>query len=256
MIEQTLKKLGLSTKETIVYLEVMRRGKSTPTAIAKATGINRTSIYHVSESLKEKGFIEEDLGGKSMYLVAIPPEELQTLIQKEKQHLKKKETLVCKAIEDISQIARDTHYAIPKIRFVEEKKLENFLYSRFETWNGSILKYDNTWWGFQDHTFAEQFQDWIDNFWQKSPKGIIVKLLSNSSDIEKGLKRRKKYPNRHVLYWKKSFQFTATLWALGDYIVMVFTHERPFYLIEIHNPVLALNMRAFFESVWEDVEKK
>jgi hypothetical protein len=35
---------------------------------------------------------------------------------------------------------------IPKLQYIEEDNLENFLYSNTEKWNSSILKFDNIWW--------------------------------------------------------------------------------------------------------------
>lgn len=256
MIENTLKLLDLTDKEIAVYLEVMRKGKSTPAVIAKITGINRASVYHVATSLAEKGFLTLDVGEKSMYLVAVPPDNLRNLITEEKKRLEEKEILVEKALEGMQQIARDTQYAIPQIQFVEEKKLEKFLYTRIDDWNASALKYDGTHWGFQDHSYVENFRDWIDVFWEHNPGGISVKLLSNSSQVEHSLHRSTQYPHRDVRYWKKSFVFTASVWAIGDFIVMISTREHPFSLIEIHNPLLAQNLRAFFSSVWKDIITK
>ena len=39
----------------------------------------------------------------------------------------------------------------------------------------------------------------------------------------------------------------------GDYIVMIFTKQRPFYLIEIHDVPMAQNMRHLFSGLWKMV---
>lgn len=33
------------------------------------------------------------------------------------------------------------------------------------------MEKDSTWWGFQDHTFVEHYEKWIDWYWQEvAPK--------------------------------------------------------------------------------------
>jgi|GEM_PF-3282539 hypothetical protein len=33
------------------------------------------------------------------------------------------------------------------------------------------------------------------------------------------------------------------------------TQNRPFYLIEIHNPVMAENLRHLFKNIWNELKK-
>jgi len=37
---------------------------------------------------------------------------------------------------------------------------------------------------------------------------------------------------------------------------MIYTKDKPFYLIEISNYVLAQNMREVFKHIWDEVENK
>ena len=256
MIEQTLTKLDFNTKEITIFLEILRRGKVTPASLSKATGINRGTVYSVAKTLLEKGVITEDLGGKSTYFVALPPEDLKVLIEKEEKELKKKKRLVWQAIDELAELPLNTQYAVPKIRFIEDENVGDFLYKQSSIWSESIMKKDpsKTWWGFQDHTLAEYFEEWIDWFWTQAPEELEINLLSNESDIEEKMKA-KPLSRRHIAFWKESMDFTANTWIVGEYIVMIYTRERPFYLIEIHNAVLAHNMREIFKTIWKDVKK-
>ena len=55
---------------------------------------------------------------------------------------------------------------------------------------------------------------------------------------------------RQIRFWEGDSDFTGTLWMVGDYIIMIQTVERPFYLVEIHDAVLAHNMREVFKKLW------
>lgn len=45
-------------------------------------------------------------------------------------------------------------------------------------------------------------------------------------------------------------EFTATQAVLGDYVIYVMTSEKPFYMIEINDRVMAHNFRQVFKMMW------
>jgi len=254
MINDTLNQLGLGEKETSVFLAVLQRGKATPADIAHLTKINRTTVYSVAKDLVKKGFISEDLGSQTTYLVASRPADLKHLIQKEEKELEQKKRLVDTAITELQNFAKNTKYSIPKITFVQEEDLENYLYKRSDEWHKSIMQHDKILWGFQDHSFAQAYEKWIDWEWTTGgPKGLQLRLFSNESGIEEKNKS-KQYRQRVVRYWHGREHFTATVWVHGDYLILVQTRQRPHYLVEIYDQLLAKNMREFFYGVWEQMK--
>jgi len=48
--------------------------------------------------------------------------------------------------------------------------------------------------------------------------------------------------------------FTATVWVCGEYIVVIATQQHPFYLYEIHDQLLADNMREMFKKLWKQAK--
>lgn len=251
MVNDILKQLGLNDKQISVYLAVLQQGKVTPANVAAFTRINRTTVYSVAKELIEKGFISEDLGSEHRYLVARPPQELHSLVQKEEREIQKKKQLVDQAIEQLRSFTKETKYAIPKIVFISEEEVENYLYKQTPKWDESIAKYDKLWWGFQDKTFVKYYEGWIDWYWETGSRpDSELQLLSNESAEEI---KKKKFPSRRIKFWSKSEDFTATVWILGDYLVMIVTATRPHYLVEIHDTVLAHNMREVFKGIWEEI---
>lgn len=251
-INPLLKKIGLNDKEILVYLTLLKSGKTTPAQLAKLTKINRATIYNIVKSLLTIGIIAEDLGGKILYLTPLPPESLNQVIERPKRELEEKEELVKKAIAELSLIKAEKKYPIPKIRFVEEDKVENFLYENFTKWNNEILKTDCIWWGFQDHSLVENYEKWIMWTWHtkeyQDPR-IKAQLLSNVSPIEQKM-GKKLSRNKRDIRFLSGMDFTSSIWIAGDYIVMAVTREHPFYLIEIHDAMLAHNMREVFKKLW------
>src|SRR5689334_21417619 len=120
MIQELLGQFGLTDKETLVYLTVLERGKISYAQVGKIAKINRTTVYSVAKELISKGLITEDLAGKSSYLVALPPTEIQTVIDKEEKELFKKKQAVSQIVSELKKISQNTQYTIPKISFIEE----------------------------------------------------------------------------------------------------------------------------------------
>ncbi len=253
MIQETLQQLNFSPKEIEIYLSILQQGKALPTDIAKMTGINRTTVYSVAKELIKKGVIGEDIAGPVSYLVAKPPRELDMLVAREEKTLQKKKTLVGQAIRELEKVAENTRYAIPKVAFIPQEDIDAYLYKRTPVWNESLLKYDMTWWGFQDDTFVEHYGKWIDWYWQDgATKSIALQLLTNDSEIEKEMEK-KRYTKRKIKFWGGT-EFTATTWINGDYVVMIVTSQRPHYLVEIHDATLAHNLREVFKGIWKSLE--
>ena len=248
-MKELLQKMGLSPNEIKVYLAVLKQQRVTPAEVAKSTKINRPTVYSIAKKLASRGLLVEDLGGKTLYLAPAQPQEILQLVRKEEEEFRTKASLLENLSDELTNMVASNDYPVPKIRFIEESGLEDFLYARSQVWNASMLEHDGVWWGFQDQDLIEQYQEWIAWYWKTSPKEVQLKLLTNPSEIEKKLAG--KYPRREVRPWKAAQELTAGTWVIGDYVVMVVTSRKPAYLVEIHDRTMAHNYRELFKNLWE-----
>jgi len=254
MIADKLKEIGLTEKESSVYLCVLEYQKILPAKVSKLTGINRPTVYSVAKELIKKGLIAEDQASKSKYLVSLGAKSLETFVNTKELNLRKLKQEVPEIISELNKLPKKGKYSIPKIRFVEEDGLKDFLINQSHSWAKSVLNSDNTWWGFQDHTLLEHYQNWADHFWNSFSKDITLNLLTNEKPIETEVMSEKSYKyQRNIKYWKDSSDFTATHVVAGDYILMIMTKEHPHYLIEIHDRIMADNLRKLFKAIWRIV---
>lgn len=240
----------------MVYLAVAQSGKVSAARVSALTKINRTTVYSVSKNLKKLGLITEDLGGAVGYFTALPVEGLGRFVENEKNKLEEKTKLVAQAITELQPLVARVNYSVPRMQFVEEENINDHLYRQSKIWIQSVSNTDNVWWGFQDHTFVETYSAWLDWFWKLNPTLEDLRLLTNQADTQIDLV--KKLPKeRKMKYWSGGQkEFDATTWIAGDHIIMVMTRERPHYLVEIHDAVLARNQRALFAGIWSELENK
>ncbi|MBI2410922.1 MAG: hypothetical protein HYV32_03485 [Candidatus Kerfeldbacteria bacterium] len=248
MEKELFSTLGFNEQEQAVFLAVQQTGKISPARVAKLTGINRTTVYSIGKKLIQLGLITEDIGNKVRYLVAGNPKALLDLVTKEEQQIKKKKEAAQILSRNITTIMSAVEYSVPKIKVIEESDLTTYLHKQYEHWKESGEAIDNTWWGFHDSSFTEHYGRWIDWTWQQGPKDLKVRFLTNDKNIERAM--REKYVQRLVKPTRKG-EFDASLWVIGDYIIMVKTRDRPHYMVEIHDAVLARNLRELFKNMWE-----
>ncbi len=250
MDEKVLAGLGLNTTESAVYKAVLENGSLPPAQLAKAAGVKRTTAYSVAGSLVEKGLLLEDATKRPRVFRPATPDQVLALIDKERAQVSERETVLTKLANELSNLSASTTYPVPTVRFIEEDKIEAFLKQQTPVWDKNLLETEPTWWGSQDHTFVEHYGKWISWYWEQNSKEIDLKLLSNRAPAE--VEFGPKYANRrHIKFWGEATDFLSTTWIIGDYVVMINTRAKPFYLVEIHDKLMAHDQREVFRNLWE-----
>lgn len=72
--------LGFDKNESATYLAMLEIGPSSILEIAKKSGINRSMLYAIIDSLIAKGIVYKSMRGKKVHFVAREPEVLKTLL--------------------------------------------------------------------------------------------------------------------------------------------------------------------------------
>ncbi len=247
-----LEPLDLNKSELALYKAVLLAGQMTPAEVAKVTNLKRTTAYNVARSLVEKGLLVEDATRRPAVFSLADAEQVLTQIEKEKKLLAEREESYKKIAAEISKVAVGKDYAVPTVRFVEESKMESVLKQQASVWNTSALEAKEcTWWGFQDHTFVENFSDWIMWFWDRWHEEMDLKLLSNRAATEVNFAKQNQHlDKRNIKFWGEALDFYSTTWIVGDYVVMINTRSHPFYLVEIHDKLMAHDQREVFKNLW------
>ena len=251
MIDELFSKLGYSKKEIQVYLALAEQGKTSASIISKQTKIPRATVYTTLDSLLNRGVVtSEHTSGKTLF-VASPPSAFSREVDRERDELDGKEKAAKDLANAISPYLKNVAISMPRMNFIEGKRnIDNFLYDMLPTWRQSIAdSSDYTLWGYQDHTFVQEYRKWHDHLWKtKSPKEKI-RLFSNPSSIEHELLH--KIPNREVRALPEGVHFRSSIWLYGDYILMAMTRERPNFAFHICNEMFASNLRTIFQLLWK-----
>ncbi len=251
-MEEKLSKIGFTSKEIKIYLLIFERRRILPAQISKETGINRATVYSVASSLLEKGLVTEDLAANNRkYLVAKPAEFLVKYIDKEKRRIDDSLKIAEEITLEMKEMNRNPFQKLPKIRFIPENQIRDFLYEQTPYWEASMEKtQDFTYWGFQDIDFPERFAEWINWYWSRADIRFNLKLISADSTNKTFQELKKRHIRRLLEPWEAKPEFTTTLWVHGEYIVILVLQQKPNYVIEIHDALLAQNLREVFRGIW------
>ncbi len=253
MDKRPLIALGLSEIEVNMFKAVLDAGEIPPAALAKAAGVKRTTAYSIAGSLVEKGLLVEDATRRPRMFRVASPEAILALAETEKRNLAEREESYKAFANELSMLSAGKSYPVPTVRFIEEEKIGQFLRQQTTEWDRSLLEVDPTWWGYLDHTFLEHHTDWLEWYWKQADEAIQVKLMTNRTKLEVEVKSQLEKiagERRQTKYWGEVTNFLSSSWVVGDYLLMINTRTKPFYLIEIKDALMAHDQREVFKSIW------
>jgi sugar-specific transcriptional regulator TrmB len=89
MLLQELNKLGLNEKEAKAYLALLELGEASIQQISKKSGIKRTTVYDIIESLRQKGLLSSISKNKKTLFFAENPAKIEESLDEKKNVLRK-----------------------------------------------------------------------------------------------------------------------------------------------------------------------
>lgn len=239
MLHDAIRSLGLNKNEVEVYLFLLENGLSTPSHIAKGTGILRTNSYHILQSLEAQGLIQRQSQGKRAAYLARDPEAFYHTIET------KRET-VARILPDLRGL-----YTIqknkPKIQFYDGLEQVKEVYTR-------SLKAKEVYAIGSTKALSEKLQTLYTWYVRQVKERNIVfhDLLTHASkedsgpfmqSVLKGLYDMKYLPAKYgdiptdLLIWEDCIAHIAL--------------EEPIFATVITSPLLARTMRTLFQVIHE-----
>lgn len=240
--KELLAKVGLTERESKVYLALLELGSTTTGPLVKKSGVPNSKIYEILESLQNKGLVSWIIKGKIKYFQASDPNKILTLF-KEKE----------KEIESLIPILKVRQVLAKEKNFVElyegSKAIFAFLNDLIED-----AKKGETYYSFSLN--REHEDEKINIFYRKfgtkrEEKKLIVKILANKETKEVF---KKVYADR-ISSLKKIVRFTDLNLPQGviifrNHFVLISWTEEPI-AIHIQSKKVTGQYKKFFEDLWK-----
>ena len=107
-IKKFLIDIGLSEKESLVYLALLPVDSASVIELAESTGINRTTLYPILEDLISKKVVTEVTEGKKVRFQAEAPERFETYINNRRNQLEEQNRILSDIIPQMKAVSRKT----------------------------------------------------------------------------------------------------------------------------------------------------
>lgn len=118
MLKSILQKIGLTDKDSEVYLACLELGTQPASVIAKKAGLKRPTTYLILEGLLGKGLVSEYTGSNVKYFTAVSPEYLLNFIDKQRRELTSHQRELEQYLPQFQSLT-NPYSLSPKVRFYE-----------------------------------------------------------------------------------------------------------------------------------------
>jgi sugar-specific transcriptional regulator TrmB len=253
-ILQQLRDFGFSDKESKLYLLLAECGKATATSLSRRSKLSRSSVYFVLDSLRKRGLVSAETKNGTTYFAPCDPQVLKEELKCSQQEIAKKILSAEKLAQQLLPFFRAKQFHVPKLHFIEGRQaVLKTLSNREDLWHESMLKTDSTWWGFEDGAMFTHYKSWFEHIWSKfktlREERLNVRVFSNAP-VAAYLEGR--FPRTLLRPLPTGYNFSTTLWLMGDFIILISSREKPHYMYQLEDPALAENLRVIFRLLWKE----
>lgn len=241
-----LQTVGLTKKEAITYIDLLKNGNSKTGIICKRTRIPSSHIYLILENLIDKGIVSFKIINNIKIFKANNPESLTYLFDDKEKTLKNEKK---KLLESISNL---------KILPSKFERLSDFQYFQGITGIKSLFtKIINSWKNGDEYYIAsapseafEKLEGFFMNvvFKKKKKDKVKLKILVNKNSKSYG-EKRKKEPLTEVKYL--NIDTNTEYGVLNDYFFIINYGKEPYGLL-IKDKNFADTYSIFFKILWNN----
>lgn len=241
MLSDSLHSFGLTSKEIIIYLTVLRLGSATASNIAKIAQTNRPYCYEVLESLKAHGLVTHITKNNIKQYQAVDPKYIEQLMKEKEEH-------VLKALPELSALFRSIEH-LPQAEIYEGiEGIKNILDDIVKTGSPvSIYSSVEKQTAFLDHHFPRYIK-------QRTEKDIPARVISERSLAAKKIQSKDKEEFRELRFFPRSFNQATATHIYADKIA-IFSLEGTYFGIIIKNEAIAKTQQYIFDMMWDIAEK-
>ena len=236
--QELLEHIGLSEKESLVYLTLLESGTLSIAALAEHSGMHRPALYKLLPRLEGRGLVSRVRKNRRVFFVAESPEKLETLVQG-----------IAHSFEQTLPILKQVYAAKekrPLIKFLTGRKGIIFVYEDIIT----TLKKGEIFYRYSSSKNARR-DDWYvpKNYRERRDKKQIERFVITN---EKTQGRKKPRLERYTKVVPKDYDlwdYNITQLIYADKVAFVDYNTETAIIIE--NPIIAEFQRKIFKLLFK-----
>lgn len=238
-----LQQIGLSERESCVYLALLSAGPSKITLLARTAGVKRTTIYPVLESLISKGLAREEESGFKKYVVAESPERLGALLDQWRDDFFKR-LPEFQALQRFGEYGDVIKYyrGLPAI-----KSMYATMFDTLKRGDAYLVISDTEKWQRMDPAFAEKIAS------RRGDMELAVRILTTDSPEARHFKQFERNFSSEMRILPLNVSYNAALTITSQMVVIIEFTSFPSAIVIEHPAVVSLGT-SLFEMIWRTVE--
>ncbi len=242
-LPEILIKMGLSAKETSVYVAILELGKGTVSQISRKAGINRTTGYTILDSLSNQGLVRISGKRPKQEYVAESPDKFLTLLN---DRLAETQEYI-KAAEEFLPKLKSIHKLEdrPQVKFYEGIQGLKEVYEDTLTSTEPIVAYA----AYEDMhaTLGSYFPEY---YRRRAEKGISIRGIVPDTDGSKERAAQNKEEKRDIaIVPKEIFDISPDIEIYDNKVMIASWREKLGIIIE--SAEVAHAMKKVFELAFE-----
>ena len=246
--KDSLLALGLSNRETNVYLALLDIGRGTVTEITRKAGINRTTGYDILDTLASKGFVSISGKEPKQEYAAESPEKILSYLEEQQQAASKKLETAKQFIPQLKSLHNIK--SRPKVRYYEgvdglKEVYEDTLKSKEDL--RSLALVDEA---------ENALESYFPKYYQRrAAKNIHIRAIFPESPGAHHLKAKDNIEKRKSLILPDNkFDLKPEINVYDNKVMIASWREKLGIIIE--SKEIADAMKQLFELAWKEAERE
>lgn len=253
MIDQLLQSIGLSRKETQMYITLLRSGTQPISYLAKKAGLNRGTGYVILHSLLSKGLVTKTVKRGVQYFSPLEPQQLVTYVDhREKALMQAKQGIQSAMGQFISLMNPLT--SKPKIEFFDGQEGARIVLDRTLRSKEKVLRAFLSIADIIDYLGAEYFSDYTV---RRIGLGLTLHALrTREKDREAILRDERastymtsKKDKRVIHHIPDDLAFPMTIYMFDTTLAIISSKDEGFSLL-IESKELTNMIKKIFDLLW------
>ena len=259
-LEQQLTRIGLSEKEAVVLLALLRHGTRTTSFIAKKSSLNRGTTYVALHSLLEKGLVVKSTKRKVQYFTGLEPRHLVAYLDQKKREIQTERETLLAMLPDLEAIVNPLT-SKPKIEFFDgvegvRSAIEQTLNATDRTLRAYLSLIDLGeflgWEYFVDYTKRRIKSGYTLNAIRTHEKDKQAQHKAQLRNIHEGQFDSSESARREVRHISEELAFPISVYLYDDKVTLLSSQEESFALT-ITSREYSEMQKKLFSVVWNSL---
>ncbi len=242
-IQKILRNIGLTQNESIIYLELVKKGLCTTGKLLKDLNISKGRIYENLESLKKKGLISETNINNTRHFESAPTTNLLEFLKEKKTQILNEELKIKKILPELENL-----------RTEKEEITKTFIFYGFQGFKSCISQANNMLttkdtilvMGASGKRGSKYDNYWIN--WTKNLENIDTKmkiLFNNEEGIYKTIKQINNVDTKI-----SNVNLPTAIEIFGDKTSLILNYEKEKFILIIDEET-TVSFKKLFHNMWE-----